>query len=376
MENTVGNMQRKMMAFELADLLACQRLIIDYNVYLLANVNTPELRESVRELAEEDNKNMRLLETALMQYGVKSEPKYLTSRMLDLCHEVLSQPKYSLLEKVGQYGVLKALQMSGGNLCQRCIQQADPDIREALAPLAPIHHVNSTQAKTVKYLHEAVGLQQILGKAPEQGFLAGMKDLASGIGGAMANLVAKPAENMSILSVLKAEHTKVDTLFSEIELTSLAEKKLEYFDQLYSDLITHAVAEQKSFYEPLSRLEELSNVIHHFISDHADIKEQLSALQNLDPSTSDFRVQIAQLQRLVTRHVDEEENVVFPQVKERMSESRLQEMAADFKREKLIALEDIEISLQRNSRDSEVDSTKQSSQFGPVKSDPQSKYLT
>ena len=74
--------------------------------------------------------------------------------------------------------------------------------------------------------------------------------------------------------------------------------------------------------------------------------------------------------------MDEEENVVFPQVKERMSETRLQEMAADFKREKLIALEDIESSFQRDSRDSEVDSTKQSSKFGTAKSDPQSKYPT
>jgi hemerythrin-like domain-containing protein len=60
--------------------------------------------------------------------------------------------------------------------------------------------------------------------------------------------------------------------------------------------------------------------------EHQQIKDALNDLQTMDPNTDAFDRKFVDFKRKLMHHVDEEENEMFPIVRQRMSTQRQEEL--------------------------------------------------
>lgn len=139
---------------------------------------------------------------------------------------------------------------------------------------------------------------------------------------------------MEIFELIKQDHRKVESLFSEIEEASSAKKLKQLFQQLYQELNLHSLTEELTLYPSMREYEETDVLIDEAEEEHVEVKIMLEEMQSLDPNSSEFQSRIAQLREAVLHHVGEEENEVFPAIQECFSEEELDDLAEEFKETK------------------------------------------
>ncbi len=122
---------------------------------------------------------------------------------------------------------------------------------------------------------------------------------------------------------LKAEHTVVETLFDLLFQTDETEtkKRQGLLTKIAYNLNKHAVQEENVVYPALRKIDEKD--AKHLVSDHADIKSTLAALQYEVPKdTSQWLSLAKQLWSMLEEHMREEENDIFPRMKKRLTEEQ------------------------------------------------------
>lgn len=120
---------------------------------------------------------------------------------------------------------------------------------------------------------------------------------------------------MEAIKLLESQHDEIDGLFAQYEKAEDAAQKLEVFHQLADALIAHATIEQKLFY-PAVFVGELKEQLLEAVSDHLREKRLISELFDLGPLEPKFDATLKLLQEEIVHHVGEEEDVLFPLVKE------------------------------------------------------------
>jgi hypothetical protein len=70
---TLDDAKRTAIAGKLADMKELQNLLITNEEQLISQVNDDELRDRFRHMLEDDRKNLGVLDTVIVQYGVKGE---------------------------------------------------------------------------------------------------------------------------------------------------------------------------------------------------------------------------------------------------------------------------------------------------------------
>jgi hemerythrin superfamily protein len=161
---------------------------------------------------------------------------------------------------------------------------------------------------------------------------------------------AKKQQSLDAIAMLKEDHRKVEQLFDEFRTN----RKHDTARQIFKELEIHAVIEEELFYpalqqvgdrgdiatleqgedgesDPLDQTEIMEDdeeaedeetaeeidedVIASAYEDHQSVKELIQRLKALDSDGSDFQQGMVELQDMVKDHVDEEEDVLFPEAK-------------------------------------------------------------
>lgn len=120
---------------------------------------------------------------------------------------------------------------------------------------------------------------------------------------------------------LKAEHRVVKKLLKAMTHAEFEEpaRRAALLEKV-SELITrHAVEEENAVYPAVSGMGEADQA-EALGRDHAEIKTLLRELQALAPEDPRWREQAKALKKLFDRHVREEEDEVFPILRERLGE--------------------------------------------------------
>jgi hemerythrin superfamily protein len=114
--------------------------------------------------------------------------------------------------------------------------------------------------------------------------------------------------------MLTEQHRKVEKLFVELQQGDDRHRH-ELFSQIADSLAVHALIEERFFY-PLVRARSTEEVHIELIEEHHQIKQALADLMHIG-SVSDkrFDARLHDLKRLVTEHVADEEEALFPKVK-------------------------------------------------------------
>jgi hemerythrin superfamily protein len=267
-----------------------QSLLIENEQKLGPQVSDQKIQERFQKMLEDDRKNLGILETVIVQYGVASESAENVREMAKKVSELMSGSKLSLYEKVLQYELLKHQQVMSGLLVHKSAQKVGADVEVAIAPLNTVNFENRAHQEQLKGVLEVLGVRELTGQEADQGLWARVQDAVAALSGVAGSTVTQTSDmsDMKVQDVIRADHAKVSVLFTEIEGSDNPQKIQEYFGQLYKDLTAHSEAEEQVVYPAVRPFYGEDNT-QELYSEQAEMKVMLDRIKTMDVSSSGFK---------------------------------------------------------------------------------------
>lgn len=323
--------KRTAIAEKLGDMKAIQNQIIANEQKLISACTDSEIAERLREMLDDDQKNMGVLETVIVEYGVQAQPKDKIQQLIEKTQQMMDSKEFSIYEKVTQHELLKHGQVMSGLIIHKAAQVVGADIEEAITPLNTVNFENRAHQEQLKGILEILGTRELTGKDPDQGVWGRVQDAVAALSGVFGGAVTHTKDEMNIIELIQTDHRKVETLFSEIENAKEPQKIQEFFGQIYKDLRTHAEAEEEIVYPALRSYD---NNTQELYDEQTQMKQMLEDIKSSDPSAANFKDKVQKLKKAVKEHVREEENDALAKIRQNMSEQQMEQMATRFKEAK------------------------------------------
>ncbi|HYM49593.1 MAG TPA: hemerythrin domain-containing protein [Candidatus Limnocylindrales bacterium] len=134
---------------------------------------------------------------------------------------------------------------------------------------------------------------------------------------------------MDAITLLKQDHRKVDRLFEEIKTKQQVQDRERLFNEIRTELTVHATIEEKLFYPAVQNARQTHEKILESYEEHKQVKMVLADLAEADKSTENWMAGLTVLLEDVQHHVKEEEEDIFPKVREKiLSEQELDDLGA------------------------------------------------
>lgn len=139
---------------------------------------------------------------------------------------------------------------------------------------------------------------------------------------------------MDATELLIQDHREVKQLFGRFARSERQDTRRQLAEQIIRDLSIHAAIEEAELYPVIrDHLEGGKALYKEAIDEHQQVKEILAALDgSLDKAhTKAFGNRVLKLKADVEHHVEEEEQEIFPKLRQTLSETRLQELGRKLK---------------------------------------------
>ena len=128
---------------------------------------------------------------------------------------------------------------------------------------------------------------------------------------------------MTSLTILKADHRKVEELFKKILKPNTSfENQRKLFDELKESLTLHAKTEEKFLYPQMEKTKEAHDLTLEAYEEHNMVKILLKEIP-LVSEKDVWEAKVVVLQEQVKHHVEEEEEELFPIVEKKFSPKEL-----------------------------------------------------
>ncbi|PSB20496.1 DNA nickase [filamentous cyanobacterium CCP1] len=333
MVTTLDDEKRLMIGERLADLKAFQELIISNDQKLIQNCPYEDVRERLQNMLEDDQKNLGIIETVIVQYGIQAEPSAATEIFTNQFQQMMSGDEFTFYQKLIHHELMKHGQSMSGITIHKAAQKVGADIEVAISPLNTVNFEGRAHQEQLKGMLEQVGVREMTGQDADQGLWARVQDSIAALSGVAGSVVTQNTdkEDMNIQTLIRLDHNKVNTIFTEIGATKDPQKLQEYFGQLYKDLLAHAEAEEEVVYPKVRSFYGDDNTQELF-DEQAEMKQMLDEIQAIDPNSADaFRSKIKQLMDAVGDHIRQEESTLFAAIDKNCSTEQKEQMATDFK---------------------------------------------
>ena len=328
MVSTLDDTKRLAIATKLADMKALQNLLINNEEKFIQDCTDDDIRSSLQDMLEGDRKNLGVLDTAIVEYGVQNELKETTQKLVEQLQKLMEGSELTLFEKVSQHELLKHKQTMTGLLIHKAAQVVGADIEAAIAPLNAVNFENRAHQEQLKGILEILGVRELTGKEPDQGLWGRVQDAVAALTGMVSSVITRTDDEMSIRHLLRMDHTKADTLFAEILGTDDPQKIQEYFGQLYKDIKVHGTAEEQVLYPAIRPYYEHTPEIYEQTD---QVMEMLDEINPLEPASSEFKAKIEQLRTATRNHINQEEKDIFTLIRDNFSHEQQKQMATEFK---------------------------------------------
>jgi hemerythrin superfamily protein len=146
---------------------------------------------------------------------------------------------------------------------------------------------------------------------------------------------------VNALTLLKQDHGNVETLFKRFEATGPddVDEKRRIVDLIIEQLSVHATIEEQFFYPAVreSGSDEAARLTLEGLEEHHVAKTTLNELEKMQPTDERFDAKVTVLIESVRHHVEEEENDLFPMVREAMNGPQLDELGETMEKAKATA---------------------------------------
>jgi hemerythrin superfamily protein len=158
--------------------------------------------------------------------------------------------------------------------------------------------------------------------------------------GLMANLGRKAAVQAPTMlagdwdEALAAEHAATMKLFDAMQATTdkNTTKRSMLLMQLKHALAKHAIEEENAVY-PCLRDSGQTEEADHLNHDHGYVKQFLYDLDNMPKDSPAFMTKVGEFRRAVEEHVREEEDTIFPKLKAKLSPEQNKALTAAMNKE-------------------------------------------
>lgn len=252
--------------------------------------------------------------------------------MINKVRQLMQGSELSLYEKVFQHELLKHQQVMSGLTIHKAAQKVGADVMMAIGPLNTVNFENRAHQEQLKGILEILGVRELTGQDADQGIWGRVQDAMAALSGVVGSAVTQSSDksDMNIQDVIRLDHNKVNTLFTELLASNNPQKIQEYFGQIYKDLTAHAVAEEEVVY-PRVRSFYGASETQELYDEQADMKRRLEEIKAIDPSSSQFKDKIRQLMDVVGDHIRQEESTMFAAIRNNLSSDESEQLATQFK---------------------------------------------
>lgn len=135
---------------------------------------------------------------------------------------------------------------------------------------------------------------------------------------------------MNAVDILTKDHREVDALIATLEQavnsSSSATNYRNTFEQLVNALSIHMQAEEQIFYPAMRNVDGEEELVEEAYDEHNEVKGLLLQMNSLDPTSTEFQENLKQVKTGIQHHVSEEEGEMFPDAKEKLGDERLREI--------------------------------------------------
>ena len=142
--------KRLAMGERLADLKAFQSLIISNDQKLIDACPDEDVRKRLQNMLEDDQKNLGIIETVMVQYGIQAEPSAATKIFIPQFEEMMSSDEFTYYQKLIYHELMKHGQAMSGIVIHKAAQKVGADIEVAIDPLNTVNlegHAHQEQLK-------------------------------------------------------------------------------------------------------------------------------------------------------------------------------------------------------------------------------------
>lgn len=123
------------------------------------------------------------------------------------------------------------------------------------------------------------------------------------------------ARSADAIALLKADHTKVEDLFSQFEKARNDDRKRTLAQQICAELTVHTTIEEEIFYPAAREALDDDDLLDEADVEHASAKELISQIQGGSPADDKWDAKVTVLGEYIKHHVKEEQNEMFPKVR-------------------------------------------------------------
>ena len=140
--------------------------------------------------------------------------------------------------------------------------------------------------------------------------------------------------------LLITEHEKVERLFAELGKRTGAVERQGLIAQLDGELSAHTAKEEAILYPFIrTRVPGGDRMVHDANHEHGLAKQSLADLVSMDPGDDRVTAVAAELERLVSHHVKEEEKKIFPALAKAAPADDLAQLRGDLEAAKFTVVE-------------------------------------
>lgn len=329
---TLDDTKRMAIGMQLAEMKELQQVLISNEQKFISQTSDREVSDRFQKMLDDDQKNMGVIETSIVQYGVQAQPKDTFKEYMQRVNELMSGDKLTLYEKVFQHELLKHQQVMLGLIVHKAAQKVGADVDLAIGPLNTVNFESRAHQEQLKGILEILGVRELTGQEADQGLWARVQDAVAALSGVAGSVVTQTSDksDMNVQDLIRADHNKVNTLFTELLQSNDPQKIQEYFGQIYKDLNAHAIAEEQVVY-PAVRPFYGQNDTQELYDEQAEMKKKLDQIRALSPSSPEFKNQVKQLMGEVGDHIRQEESTMFAAIRNNMSSDQSEQLATQFK---------------------------------------------
>ena len=137
------------------------------------------------------------------------------------------------------------------------------------------------------------------------------------------------AKVTNAIDYLIKDHDVVENYFTEVEQGVTAERGKTLFENIYHELTMHAIVEEQIFYPAIARNPKFKDLLKDAFNEHAQFKQQLGAIAYLEPASEEWTKMMSKVWKELQHHINDEEEKLFPKVRQEMSEKELKELGAE-----------------------------------------------
>ncbi len=150
---------------------------------------------------------------------------------------------------------------------------------------------------------------------------------------------------MDAIELLTQDHNEVRSLFEQFKAAQEAEdtdRMREVAAKVFAELDVHTTIEEEIFYPAVrDEDEELEETVEEGIQEHHVVDVLMNEMRDLEPGDDEWVAKMTVLIENVEHHADEEEEELFPKVREELDEERIQDLGRQLEERKQTAKADL-----------------------------------